>query len=178
MNQTGGIHDSNGYWLSASIISAHHAAVQSGGALAVPLFSRAVGVVYSPCYMRVSCSFAGDAGTRVLSPSDGCGRAYCRTNASTAAGGAFCGERPYERLGDMLRASSHRVGYNEVILDAAAIDAHLPMAVEAFFFVDDDGGAYARLVRRAFVAAYGTGHTVPPVVRLDPSQRERPFTAR
>ena len=123
------------------------------------------------------CAYAGDAGTRALSPLDGCGRRFC--NASTPAGRVFCPQLPYLRLAEMLRAHAARgglaKGYNELILDAAALEGALPRAVEAFFYVEEGGYAYAQLVRRAFRAAYPRAGDVPPVVRLDPRAPDAPF---
>ena len=48
-------------------------------------------------------------------------------------------------------------------------------AVEAFFYVDASGAAYAALVRRAFLAAYPHVGDAPPVVQLDPHAVEAPF---
>ena len=118
----------------------------------------------------------------------------------------LCAWRP-EQLGAMLREAQpwaqrtpdphplNRAACVEAVVDRAAFAAHLPDSIEAFFFTASDAGcaallggwieehalgppqceSFARVVHSRFVAHFGTA-TVP-LLRLDPTNLEAPFSS-
>lgn len=72
-------------------------------------------------------------------------------------------------------------GYNEVIIGARNLNAHLPHAIEAFFALSDgmadwDGfGISVRDAHRNFLRTYGLTSDQVPLLRLDQDNWEAPF---
>ena len=66
-------------------------------------------------------------------------------------------------------------GYNEVILDVAHIEAHLPLAVDGFFYMDghEAGRAKASRARNAFLADFPSATS--PLIRFAPRNLASPF---
>ena len=66
----------------------------------------------------------------------------------------------------------HGTSYNEVIVDAAYMDARLPQSIEAFL---SDAGGQTASVHRQFLDFYGVNAEDYPLVRFDPGSPE-PFS--
>jgi len=151
----------------------------------IPLFSRSGGgVIYKPPATRISCSYAGDGGSR--SKVGGCGKVFCD---NSYAHDGWCDGRPHQPsdLETMMHAHQTRGGYNEVIVDTGFIEDMLPTSIEAIFCVACNGNAaqadqardaqYVRQVRTDFMQTYGlAADTDFPLVRLDPSDWAHPFS--
>jgi hypothetical protein len=162
--------------LSAMIIFAG----QRAGNTVVPIFGHGPGVIFNTGAVGITCGYVTDGGTR--GKPDGCGNDWCSREAGIRDG--WCDGRPYtpSLLDLMLTSSARRGGYNEVIIDSAALDVALPYAIDAFFYVGDadvdqsaDGAVHARVALRAFRRTYGTtAHAT--LVRLDPTNWTTPFS--
>ena len=69
-------------------------------------------------------------------------------------------------------------GYNEVIVDGAALDARLPHSIEAFFLVaggSDRDAATGKHAHSTFLATYGLNASLVPLLELNQSAWEAPF---
>ena len=147
--------------LSASIINRE---------IGVHLFSRsAPGTIYGPAGVQLRCAYGGDGGTRASV--DGCRNgAFC-----TSPGDAWCGGAPHPP-NDLASILVPRGEYNEVIVDAASIEVALPRVVDAFFYMRGSAPERAARVREQFVAEHHVSAKGFPLVRLDPRNRDAPFS--
>ena len=157
--------------MSGSLFNAGMASRFSGEPR-ISIFTNTAGVVYSPAHTQINCVYAGDGGSRAKD--DGCGQEWCSSRQD-----AWCDGRPHRawQLVDVLRGQSAG-SYNEVIIDAAYLDAHLPQAVEAFFYLVQDGGSSfgeAMLARRAFVEKYNLNPADFPLLSFDIANVQQPF---
>mmetsp|Transcript_30731 Transcript_30731/g.71485 ORF Transcript_30731/g.71485 Transcript_30731/m.71485 type:complete len:130 (-) Transcript_30731:228-617(-) len=103
----------------------------------------------------MSLRYVSDGGTRTK-PDDGCGAEWCHAPVRDP----WCDGRPYapSMLAEGLRGHASRSGYNEVMIDAAAIDTHAAAAVDAFFYIADgegEGEGEARAAHARFVLDFG-----------------------
>ena len=127
------------------------------------LFGGAGGMIFKPEYTRILCSYPGDGGTR-HGGDDGCGidpndmGTYCDPRDGERNG--WCNGLPHrpEDLDVMLRGWIVNGDYNEVVVDAAYHDEHLPASVEAIL---DDEDAHMR-----FVKYYGVSEKDHPLVHF------------
>ena len=92
---------------------------------------------------------------------------------------SWCDGLPHrsEHLEHMLLGQQSG-GYNEVVVNTAYIDTHLPQAVDAIFFVAGAPAGEvvrARKAHDAFVEKYGASSH--PLLCLDPSNLREPFRA-
>lgn len=129
------------------------------------------GVVVSPI-ARIICAYVGDGGTQAKNDG-GCG------------GGSWCPgpdhwwncAYPPWAMDHMLEAQlrSNSQTYNEVVVDAAHWDSHLPAIIEGFFFVRGDraGEDKARSAHASFVHRYP--HENAPLLILDRFDATAPF---
>ena len=143
----------------------------------IPLFSTVgAGVVYSPG-VTLNCVYGGDGGTRKL-PDDGCGTQFCEVSRSRQDG--WCDGLPHHtaQVGDML-SHIRGSGYNEIVIDTQSIDDQLPEAVEALFYLKDStlSARRGRQIHKDFIRRYSLDAAEHPLLRLDPHNLERPFTA-
>ena len=133
------------------------------------LFGAGGGIIFHPDYTRILCSFGADGGTR--SGSDKCdGSAWCDVK-SPSSGDGWCSGRAFrpEDLEHMLRgwdAKGEGSSYNEVLVDMAHHDLHLPHSVEAII--------YDQQVHKHFIEHYSSkGYHITdrdvPLVDFDPN---------
>ena len=67
--------------------------------------------------------------------------------------------------------------YNEVIIDTASVETHLPRVVEAFFYMKTGSPGSAARVREDFMKEFSSVHgTNFPLVMIDPKNRNEPFS--
>ena len=162
-------------------------------------------------YNKVLCAYGADAGTDYSSANDE-GRCYpagengCVPGCGQMIGSCRCGfewcegkPRPWSPndFGALLEAqevSGGRyaglgsfTGYNEVIVDAAFKDEHLPHSIEAFFYVDGckgqavlgrkcSGRDAAAEAQAAFLAKFAPLEAeAAPLLRLRPTNWDAPF---
>lgn len=156
----------NGNRFSASIIN--QKLWRAGGRL---FSATRSGVIYAPAGVQINCAYNSDGGSR--DSADGC------------KGGNFCGDpsdlwcdgRPH-RPSDLASVLSKpgSGGYNEVILDVGYLDAHLPSAVDGFFYVKGQSKSAAQRARNTFLAENSRIRPADfPLIAIDPRNRERPF---
>ena len=134
------------------------------------LFGGSGGIIFRPRFNRIRCSYAGDGGSR---SGDGCGDNFCPSDRGAVDG--WCDGAPHRPrdLENMLRWwGQHGTSYNEVIVDAAYMDARLPQSIEAFL---SDAGGQTASVHRQFLDYYGVNAEDYPLVRFDPGSPE-PFS--
>jgi len=157
---------------SASIVNAEMFAAQKK----IRIFSNGAGVIYSPS-VRLNCIYGGDGGTR-SKPEDGCGKQFCDPHRSQNDG--WCDGLPHHsaQLANVL-GHMQPGNYDEAIVDTASIDAHLPGAVEAIFYVKGSrqSATQGREVHAKFVRQFDLDAAEYPLLRLDIADLERPFLA-
>lgn len=153
----------------------------------IPIFSRTVGVVYRPGYVKIMCSYGGDGGSR--GTSDGCGTSFCPDGGGKYVTiDAWCDGKPHASLGAMLRGHAVRGGYNELIIETADLERQLPEAIEAIFYVrGTHQETFAKSVFDNFHATYAAAWAerrasdrplLKPValLELNPTDWETPFS--
>tara|TARA_B110001452_G_scaffold239620_1_gene220747 strand:- start:50 stop:652 length:603 start_codon:yes stop_codon:yes gene_type:complete len=142
----------------------------------IPIFGPGSGTIYNPSAVSLNCAYLGDSGSR--GKSDGCGRIFC--DEQPADHDPWCGGMPYRptKLMTMLEGFKAKAGgsYNEIIITSSTIDEHLPGAVDAFFYVEGQDGAAAKLAHRSFKEEFGAAAATVPLVRLNVHQWDQPFS--
>ena len=109
-------------------------------------------------------STGGEKSARTLWRTD-----WCNAKAAEGVDG-WCSGKPYrpEDLGVMLAGwSKHGTGYNEIIVDTAWVDSHLPESVEAVL--------WDRATHTQFLQLYGVSATDYPLVGIRYDNRNEPF---
>jgi len=83
--------------------------------------------------------------------------------------------------GSWYRDPGWHSGYNEVVVNSRRYNEHLPHAVDAFFLIK--GWENANVIydtvaaHRTFLATYKLAESEVPLLVLDPSNWETPFSA-
>ena len=130
------------------------------------LFGGGGGIIFRPGFNKIRCSYGGDGGTR---NGDGCADgSFCPSSRSALDG--WCDGAPHRPrdLQNMLRWwGQHATTYNEVIVDASYMDAHLPQSIEAI--ISDAA------VHKQFVDFYGVSPRDYPLVGFRPENVLEPF---
>ena len=124
-----------------------------------PIFGGGGGIIFRPAFNRLLCAYGGDAGTK-SGDDNGCGGPFC--SPLVGANDGWCDGAPHrpEHLDQMMRWwVRHGTNYNEVIVDMAWFDAHLPESVEAIMM--------DRNVHHQFVHHYGVNPHDYPLVYFD-----------
>lgn len=158
-----------------------------GNSARIPLFRMpkkhfqrgAAAILLSP-RVPLKCAYALDGGIR--SDVDGCSGERAYPPAELKEMLVANAELPpaVDARGNLVH-EQYGWRYNEVVIDAGAFNRLLPQAVEAFVYPTDGGvGGNQHTVEaahRAFVQMYApvTTADVPPLVRLDVSNWDRPF---
>jgi hypothetical protein len=164
---------------SASIVNAPGSTSAKAELSKISLFSKDSGVVYNPQATKLNCIYAGDGGTRKL-PDDGCGDRSWFCDPERSARDSWCDGRPIapENMADALRGQTAG-SYNEAVINTAHIDAHLPQAVDAFFFVSDARPSLRKRAEEAhakFHAKYADLHAdQAPLLCVDVKDLSTPF---
>jgi hypothetical protein len=84
--------------------------------------------------------------------------------------------------GELWQPPGFHSGYNEIIINASRLNAHLPFAIEAFFVLNashaelDGLGVNVSKARRDFIAQYELEPQDVPLLLLDPWNWEEPFS--
>ena len=82
----------------------------------------------------------------------------------------------YARWQREVQANGHWMDYNEIIVDGPHWTAHLPSAIEAFFFgVDQTTSALARQQHGEFLAAFNLTNEEVPLLTIDTHDWRTPF---
>jgi len=79
----------------------------------------------------------------------------------------------------MLTQQQQDNSYNELVFSTGAYAASLPDSLEAFFVMvksQDDQRSMARTTHKQFLETYGRTATQTPLLQLDPTNFEAPFT--
>ena len=171
----------------------------------IPLFSWKGGLVVRAEESKPLCLFGCDGATRNHNcPSHpatcvpGCGNPpwWCERERPLLANDCRCGLeacsghvsawRPsdvafvmdaHEKHGPKYKFEpGFHTGYNEVVIESEAWEAHLPQVVQAFFFVD--GGSDEPSIREMharFLQEYGLTGRDCPLLRLDRGRWDEPF---
>ena len=154
------------------------------------------GLVLSPAWAKVLCSYSNDAGTQGK-VNRGCGTLSCDRSKDildiNVPGSQDPCSWPRHALGDMIDIQPWYT-YNEIILDSMAWQSQMPSLVEAFVFIAGDreaiGESAARQARQRFLQTFYPAPTdrqdsqhgrgmdgrhqeerVPPLLRFDPQAR-------
>ena len=135
-----------------------------------PYFGGGGGIIFRPAFNRLLCAYGGDGGTKSGVGKDGvdghgCGGGFC-----TRPDDGWCDGAPHRPrdLQNMLRWwGQHATTYNEVIVDASYMDAHLPQSIEAI--ISDAA------VHKQFVDFYGVSPRDYPLVGFRPENVLEPF---
>tara|TARA_B110001452_G_scaffold65753_1_gene52601 strand:+ start:2067 stop:2711 length:645 start_codon:yes stop_codon:yes gene_type:complete len=154
---------------------------------AIPLFTcKKGGVVFRPRHTRLVCGNAGDSG-------GGCGAFSCPRAMdignlrSYQAPGDGCNGgswRPpdfgmYLRRMSLWHKLNSRLGYNEIIVDAAHWRRTQPeLVVETFFIVkgQEEGHGEVRAMHETFLRETGRSSTEAPLLMVDPDDWTEPFS--
>jgi len=173
---------------------------------AIPLpFGNRGGFLLSPAYTQLDCLYGIDAATYLYqeAPHPGCSDQFCDPR-NPGQGGQLCGFSGYpptawrpEDMGQLLdlhgahgaqyKSPGFHSGYNEVVANSRHLNDQLPFAIEAFFYIKGESPVTSDLgygividvvqVHKLFLAAYGLSREQVPLLVLDPSNWEEPFTA-
>lgn len=142
------------------------------------------GVLLSPAFTRVRCSFSRDGFTYNIQP-DGCPDVSC--NDPNNCGVYYCGGQGDEmwwkcawrsnQLKSMLQMHEAKRGqhadhtdYNEIVVDVDTYLRGLPHSLEAFFYTawaSEDQKAFVRSAQHNFAHAYSR-HAMAPLLLFDP----------
>lgn len=168
--------------------------------VALPLISNAGGVIVNPS-IQIKCAY-GDDGSTWRAPG-GCYDHWCDPNnpwqkGGDANGGKPCGFGPRDKINhawhsydvaSMLalyndhaqpyRSPQFYSGYNELIYDSNEWNHNLPHTIEAFFVVrgawfNSNGPTVQH--HRAFLRRYKLTEDDVPLIGLDPTNWESPFS--
>ena len=159
--------------MSASILFAAQAA--NGGT--IPTYQdSSSGIVMRPAASRLLCGCGRDCGAV-------CKRAVGGSCSGSSDDCTTCCRGPLDHwcdgcgftgpsLGNLFERLAASSEYNEMVLDTIYWRDHLPQAVEAFV----GSGEKARTAHRAFLSEYGLAEAEVPLLQLDLSNWEAPFT--
>jgi len=176
----------------------------------VPLpFGDRSGILLNPSSVQMDCLYGIDGGTYRLNSAErpGCSSTFCRSsgdgrdqngqyaNACGFNGAPATAYAPkdmkkllqlHKEHGARWHAPGWHSGYNEVVINSAHYNAHLPDAVEAFFYVKGHSPVTSdlgygividvRKVHRDYLAAYHLSADQVPLLQFDPSNWNEPFT--
>jgi len=171
---------------------------------AIPLpFGDRAGYVLRPSVTEVECLYGVDGSTAFQRPAGtepGCPETYCNPRSpSNGQGQGRCGfdgwpigawrgsdlaafMPVHQQHGSSYHAPGFHSGYNEIIINSAKINAHLPDAIEAFFVLSasqahgDGVGVNVAQAHRAFLSKYHLTAADVPLLKLTPSNWEEPFS--
>ena len=138
----------------------------------MPVYSTDPGVIFNTDVRHgglgtdaINCAYAADGGSRGFD--NGCGdyARFCPHDRGIKDG--WCDGAPHAPadLTNMLTETVQRRGYNEIVISSAKLEAKLPHAIAAFFYLkNSDAEERARAVsaRADFLAAY----TPKPLLRM------------
>ena len=174
--------------------------------IAIPLpFGNRGGLVLNPEYTTLECLYGIDGATYHLDDASkpGCTDKVCDPSHPMTHDG-LCGLSGYPPTawlprdlklllemhaehGAPYKAPAFHSGYNELILNSAKFNQQLPQAILAFFYLKGGAGKVtddlgygividAVATHQAFLDEYGLSEEQVPLLELDPSNWDQPFS--
>ena len=143
-------------------------------------YTDRAGVVLDARRAKLLCACQGDCNSNTVAANEGPGRRGCSATRCCDHPWPMCDppfldhgcSYPADELGEALAAQARRfeqsggTWHNEVVIDNLALQAELPRAILAFFFMSPTSHQVAATMHTNYLAAFNISHDLCPLVEL------------